>query len=94
MTKKKRRKYTAEEKAEAVRLAERSGNITQVARDLDINGSTLRLWVEKAKTQGPGGALAESEREELLRLRRENKRLREERSFLKNNLPHSVGPVG
>ena len=83
MSKRQRRSFTTEEKAEAVRLARASGNISKTARDLDLNTSTLRLWLKAAEAQGPEGALAENEREELLRLRKENKRLRDEAAFLK-----------
>jgi transposase len=50
MAKRKRRKYTAEFKADAVRLC-RSGDksIPQVARDLDLTDSALREWVKRAE---------------------------------------------
>ena len=59
--------------------------IPQVARDLDLTESALRTWVERARadrTQGKTG-LTTVEREELARLRKENRELRMEREILK-----------
>jgi len=56
-----------------------------VARDLDLTESALRTWVERARadrTQGKTG-LTTVEREELARLRKENRELRMEREILK-----------
>jgi transposase len=84
---KKRRRYTEEEKREAVRLVRVSGvSIAQVARELGIPGNTLWNWVHRDRIdagEGGPGALTTQEREELRRLRRENERLRMERDFLK-----------
>ena len=58
----------------------------QVARDLDRTETALREWVRLAEVEagkGPPGALTSAEREELNRLRRENKRLQMEREILK-----------
>jgi transposase len=82
----KRRKFTAEQKAEAVKLVKEVGSISPVARDLDLHESVLGRWVKQAEVdcgQGPEGALTTEEKEELRKLRRENKRLRMERDFLK-----------
>ncbi len=87
MSRRKRRAFTPEFKTEAVRLTqvgERS--IAQVAKDLDLTETALREWVKRAEVdagKGPPGALATAEREELLRLRREVKRLEMEREILK-----------
>jgi len=85
--KRKYREYTKEQKAEAVKLVQVSGqSISQVARDLDIPENTLWNWVNRKRIdsgEGPPGALTTEEREELRRLRRENRRLRMERDFLK-----------
>ncbi len=87
MAKRKRRKFTDEFKADAVKLVRAGGrSISQVARDLDLTESSLREWVRRAEIedgQGPPGALTQAEREELVRLRRENKRLEMERDILK-----------
>jgi transposase-like protein len=50
MGKRKRRVFTAEFKAEAVRLCQLGGNsIGQVARDLDLTETALREWVRRAE---------------------------------------------
>jgi|SRR3990172_2043684 len=85
--KKKRRVFTKEFKAEAVRLANESGKgIGEIAHDLGLWGTVLRRWVEQARIdggQGPAGALTSEERAELTRLRRENRTLQLEREILK-----------
>jgi len=82
-----RRKFTEEFKARAVRLVLREGQTAaQVARDLDLVESVLHGWVRQAKIDrgmGPAGALTSEEREELSRLRKENRVLKEEREILK-----------
>jgi transposase len=86
MSRRKRRQYTAEQKADAVRMVREVGNLTKVARDLDLTQSALREWVKQAdidEGHGPEGALSTEERDELRRLRRENRTLEMERDFLK-----------
>src|SRR5260221_5437616 len=87
MAKRKRRAFTPEFKAEAVRLCNVGDRtVRQVARDLDLTETALRDWVNRAAVdagKGPPDALTTSEREELQRLRRENKRLQMERDILK-----------
>ena len=86
MPKRKRRKFSAEQKADAVRLVREVGNVVQVARDLDLTDSALRQWVKQAEIDegsGPADALTTDEKEELRRLRRENRTLKMERDFLK-----------
>ena len=86
-SKRKRRRFSTEYKAETVRLVQRSGkSIGQMALELGIGESALRRWVEQAEVEagrGPEEALKRSEREELVELRRENRRLRLEREILK-----------
>lgn len=83
----KRRVFLPEFRAEAVRLCKVGDrSITQVAKDLDLTENSLREWVKRADIdagKGPPDALATAEREELARLRRENKRLTMERDILK-----------
>ena len=85
--KRKRRSFSAEYKAETVQLVQRSGkSIGQMALELGISETALRRWVEQTEVEagrGPEGALKRSEREELVELRRENRRLRLEREILK-----------
>ena len=87
MEKRKRRSYTGEFKAKAVQLVWSSGkSVTEVARDLDLTISALRSWVKQAEVdhgRGPVGALTSVERDELSRLRKENRVLKEEREILK-----------
>lgn len=86
MARRERRKYTAEQRADAVRLAREVGNVAKVARDLGIHESTLHHWVKQAEIDESGGSegvLTTDEREELRRLRRENRTLEMERDFLK-----------
>ena len=83
----KRRAFTNEFKAEAVRLVRESGkSVPTVARELDLTETALRSWVRQAEIdagRGTPGALTTEEREELGRLRRENRTLRMERDILK-----------
>ena len=82
-----RRSFTDEFKAGAVRLVLEEGKtVAAAARDLDLTESALRNWVEQARTdagRGKPGALTTGEREELSRLRKENRILQEEREILK-----------
>ena len=85
-----RRRYDPDFKAGAVRIVNETGKpIAQVARDLGVNEGTLANWVNLARAAAEkesGGGLAESERAELLRLRRENAELAMERDVLKRSV--------
>ncbi|MGI5149387.1 transposase [Plantactinospora sp. CA-294935] len=78
-----RRQFDPEFRAGAVRIVRETGkSIAQVARDLGINSGTLANWVKRdGETRGEAaaGQLAEDERAELARLRRENAGLAMER---------------
>ena len=82
-----RRKFTEEFKARAVRLVLKEGRtVAQVGRDLDLAESVLHSWVKQAKIDrgmGPPGALTSEERDELARLRKEVRVLREEKEILR-----------
>ena len=83
----KRRKFTEAFKAETVRLC-RVGDrsIGEIAKELDLTETAVREWVKRFEIdtgEGPPGALTTAEREELIRLRRENRRLQMEREILK-----------
>lgn len=82
-----RRSFSDEFKAGAVRLVLGEGkSVRQVARDFDLTETAFRRWVERARgDQGKSkpGVLVTAEREELARLRRENRELRMERDILK-----------
>lgn len=76
------RRYSEEFKQEAVRLYRESGlGYRQIAEDLGVSAYALRQWVQRS---GVGkGSVASSESEELRRLKRENRILREERDILR-----------
>jgi transposase len=80
-----RRSYTPEFKTEIVnrcRAGDRS--IAEVARDFDLTESAVRRWVAQAEIDaGERAGLTTEEREELSRLRRENKRLQADVDLLK-----------
>ena len=80
-----RRSYTPEFKSEIVgrcRAGDRS--IAEVARDFDLTESAVRRWVAQAEIDaGERPGLSTEEREELSRLRRENKRLQADVDMLK-----------
>ena len=79
-----RRQFDTEFKEQAVRLVLDDGkSVGAVARDLDLTETALREWVKRAqadRTKGRTG-LTTAEREELARLRRENRILQEEREI-------------
>jgi transposase len=78
--------YPPEFRAEAVELI-RSGtkSFSQLSRDLGVSDQTLRNWVRQVDvdTGRRHDGLTTSEREELRRLRAENRTLRMERDLLK-----------
>jgi len=81
----KRRSFGAEFKADAVRLTRSGKSVAQVAKELDLTDSALRAWVRQAEADAGErrDVITTQEREELVRLRRENRRLRQEREILK-----------
>ncbi|WP_152622440.1 IS3 family transposase [Archangium violaceum] len=89
MERRKRRSFTPEFRADAVRLVrEGSKSLPQVAKDLDLTESALRNWMREAdggKSKEPAGALSAAEREELVRLRKEVRHLEMERDFPKKS---------
>ena len=84
-TKRPRRSFTKEFKAEVVALVRQPGNTAaSVARDLDLTETAVREWVKQADIDdGTRDGLTSSERAELAQLRREVRVLREERDILK-----------
>ena len=81
-----RRRFTSEFKAGAVRLVLDEGKtVGAAARELDLTASALAAWVRQAEADRSKGktGLTTAEREELARLRKENRELRLEREILK-----------
>ena len=80
----KRREFTNEFKLDAVKLAERGEvPVAQVARDLGLHETVLRRWMQRYGKRSNGTRLTPDEHEELIRLRREVRRVTEERDILK-----------
>ena len=79
------RPYPPEFRREAVELYRGAGHpLSEIAAGLGISTETLRVWVRQAEIDaGEREGLSSSEREELRRLRRENRVLQQERDLLK-----------
>ncbi len=84
---KKKRSFSAEFKAEALKVVRESGKpVSAVARDLDLTESSLRNWVKQAEVDAGRGAaetLTTDDKEEIRRLRRELRTVTMEREILK-----------
>jgi len=81
-----RRRYTAEFKAEAVRLVATSGkSVAQIARELGVNEQSLHTWKREATSSDGTGVEPDhfAQQQEIRRLRRELARVTEERDILK-----------
>ena len=77
-------KFSKEFKLKAVHLSEKSDNIQDLATSLGLSGGLLYRWrKEYFDRVGKSTGILDPEREELKRLRRENKDLKEERDILK-----------
>ncbi len=87
MARRKRRVFTREYKQEVVELIRKGGRgVGAVARELDLTRTAVAEWVKQAGLdagRGGTGALTTAEREELVRLRRENRTLAMEREILR-----------
>jgi transposase len=86
-----RRKFSREFKIEAVRMVTEEGHsLAQVARDLDLRPDMIRRWRKKLEQEGgdafPGAGRLKPADAELQRLRRDLKRVRQERDILKKAL--------
>ena len=81
-----RRRFTAEFKVQAVRrLLEGGKGLAEVATELGLSPGQLSSWRAEHLAAGSAEALAlrKAEEAELLRLKRENKRLEEENLILR-----------
>lgn len=90
------KRYTEEFKRDAIALVDSSGKtVTAVARELGISSESLRGWHRKAKAkaeqgEGTAGELSSAEREELKRLRRENREQQQTIEILKKATAYFV----
>jgi len=77
--------YPEQFRREAVELVRKSGRpVSEIAKDLGVTEQSLRNWVRQADVDaGRAHGLCSEEKEELRRLRREVRVLREEREILK-----------
>jgi transposase len=77
--------YSAEFRQEAVRLLRSGGRSPrQLAAELGTSDQTLRNWLRQAQIdEGERDGLSSEERAELVRLRRENRVLQQEKEILK-----------
>ena len=77
--------YPLEFRREAVELLKRGGkSVPVLARELGVSPQSLRNWARQIEIdEGRRGGLSSDERDELRRLRRENRILTEEREILK-----------
>ena len=80
-----RRYFSPEFKAETIELIRSSGrSIPDICRELDLTETTVRNWMRQARIDaGDEEGLSTDEREELRRLRSENRTLKMERDLLK-----------
>jgi transposase len=87
MTKKKVKNYTAEFKESAVKLAVGSDKpVTETARELGVNINTLHTWITKFQRPKVANQLRKNDEhpyDEVKRLRKELKSLKEEHAILK-----------
>ncbi len=78
------KQYSKEYKEEAVALVRDQGySVPEAAKSLGIASNILYRWRDKIDSQLEGRLLSVDEREELKRLRKENKNLRMEKDILK-----------
>lgn len=84
----KRRRFSREYKQEVVEMVVQGGHaISELSEDLEIRPDMIRRWVKQYREDPaqafPGQGRLKERDEEVRRLRRENRVLREERAILK-----------
>jgi len=84
----KRKQYSKQFKIDVVKLITEQGyNVSEAARSLGIHQGVLRRWKKQLISDDanafPGNGKMSSEKEELIRLRKENKKLKMEKEILK-----------
>ena len=79
-----RKRYTPEFRRQMVELHRAGRRFDELGREFGVTPWSIRQWVKRAERDaGTGdGGLTTAEREELTQLRRENRRLKEEREIL------------
>ncbi len=79
-----RNPYPAEFREQIVALSRSGRSVEDLAREFEPCAATMHGWVKQAERDGGGrvDGLTSDEREELRRLRRENRQLRQERDIL------------
>ena len=79
-----RNPYPAEFREQIVALARTGRSVEDLAREFEPCAATIHGWIKQADRDGGRRAdgLSSEERDELRRLRRENRRLRQERDIL------------
>ena len=80
----KQNRYAPEFRRQMVELVRVGRSPAELSREFGPSAWTITLWVKQAvRDAGTGdGGLSTAERQELTQLRRENRRLREEREIL------------
>ena len=76
--------YPAQFKAQIVALARSGRSVAELAREFEPCAHTIQTWIKQAdRDEGKrADILSTDERDELRRLRAENKKLRQEREIL------------
>lgn len=85
VSKRQRRKFSAEYKAEVVALYRTTDKtVSQICEELELTDSAVRRWIAQAEVDaGERDGLTTEEQAEIAQLRRENRVLREERDILR-----------
>ena len=80
----KQNRYAREFRRQLVELARTGRSPAELSREFGPSPWTIALWIKQAARDGGkgDGGLTSAERQELVQLRRENRRLREEREIL------------
>ena len=89
------RPYPSEFRQRIIELVRKGRSPEELARQFEPSAQAIRTWVRQAdRDEGRRqDGLTTVEQDEVRRLRRENRALREEREILKNSRARSVPPV-
>ena len=90
--------YPAEFRRQMVELVQAGRSPTQLAREFDCSAQSISTWVAQAAADSGKPArnkdvLTSAERDELARLRRENRQLKQERDILANSSRDAPRPL-